>query len=132
MATLGSVLQETIKQEAPGKCTSVLTLTSVTGNSSYRNISGAVYKKKDVYKHEWMLVSQTDLICKVSGVIVLNGTFNNLFFSHILVKVSDVGLNFQVCSHRILIYSRFDLDMFPLSIESYTIKWMINEKPYLL
>jgi hypothetical protein len=43
---LGSVLQDTTRQPAPGKCRSVFTLTSVTGNSSYGNISGAVCDKK--------------------------------------------------------------------------------------
>lgn len=41
---LGSALQETRRKAAPGKWRSVHSLVSVTGNSSYANISGAVYK----------------------------------------------------------------------------------------
>ena len=45
LVALGSVLQETMRQAAPGKWISVVVLASVTGYSSNGNISGAVYNR---------------------------------------------------------------------------------------
>ena len=47
---LGSARQETTRNAAPGKWTSVLSFVSSTGNSSHANISGAVYKHRQIFQ----------------------------------------------------------------------------------